>query len=347
VSRKPLRAAVVFPSGVHKVVSRGREYFYFQASRGTSAAGPRVRLPNDPHSPEFWQAIRQCQGIATTPSPDTVGGLIDVYLASPAFLGVARDTQYQYRRSLEIARSAWGALPSDGLRPVHVRAVMDAMAATPAKANSFLSTMQALSKWARVRDHIEQSLIEGVEAFPKLGGHKPWTPAQIQCAHDHLTGMVRRGIMLMLYTGQRGSDVVRLGPTDEDEGGFNLRQRKTGRDVFCPIVPELAAEMETWDRRPGPFLLQANGKPYDRRLLWKHFDEARESLPELRDVTLHGLRATAVIRLRRAGLAAPQICDVIGMSLSMVERYCRFADRKESGKAALISLERTRKERGL
>jgi integrase len=159
--------------------------------------------------------------------------------------------------------------------------------------------------------------------------------------------MVRRGIMLMLYTGQRGSDVVRLGPTDEEEGGFNLRQRKTGRDVFCPVMPELAAEMATWDRRPGPFLLQSNGRPYDRRLLWKHFDEARESLPELRDVTLHGLRATAVIRLRRAGLSAPQICDVIGMSLSMVERYCRFADRKESGKAALISLERTRKERGL
>lgn len=151
----------MLPSGVHKVVSRGREYYYFQAGRGTSAAGPRVRLPNNPHSPEFWQAIRQCQGIITPALPDTVGGLIDSYLASPAFLGVARDTQYQYRRSLEIARSAWGALPSSGLRPVHVRAVMDAMAATPAKANSFLSTMQALSKWARVRDLIEQSLVEG------------------------------------------------------------------------------------------------------------------------------------------------------------------------------------------
>ena len=43
----------------------------------------------------------------------------------------------------------------------------------------------------------------------------------VGAAHDHLTGMVRRGVLLMLYTGQRGSDAVRLGP-------------------WCPIMPELA-----------------------------------------------------------------------------------------------------------
>ena len=101
--------------------------------------------------------------------------------------------------------------------------------------------------------------------------------------------------MLYTYTGQRGSDVVRLGFTDIDEGGFALRQRKTGREVWCPIVPELAAEMATWEKRPGPFLIQANGKPYSRNLFWQHFDDAREHIPELAGVTLHGLRCTAAI----------------------------------------------------
>jgi len=36
------------------------------------------------------------------------------------------------------------------------------------------------------------------EAFAGNGGHK-------------LSGVVRRGIMLYLHTGQRGSDIVRLG----------------------------------------------------------------------------------------------------------------------------------------
>ena len=43
----------------------------------------------------------------------------------------------------------------------------------------------------------------------------------VGAAHDHLTAMVRRGVLLMLCTGQRGSDAVRLGP-------------------WCPIMPELA-----------------------------------------------------------------------------------------------------------
>jgi integrase len=207
--------------------------------------------------------------------------------------------------------------------------------------------MRAMSAWARARDHIPHSLTEGVRPFQMKTGHQPWGPEQIRCVHEKLTGIVRRGVMLMLYTGQRGSDVVRLGWTDIEEGGFNLRhQQKTGRSVWCPIVPELAVEMQTWERRPGPFL-QENGKLLNRKRLWDLFDKARADLPELQGFTPHGLRATAVIRLRRAGLETLQIQDIVGMSLAMIERYCRFADRKESGKAALVSLERTRQERQL
>ena len=56
----------------------------------------------------------------------------------------------------------------------------------------------------------------------------------------------------------------------------------------------------------------------------------------------HGLRANAVIRLRQAGYSVLQISDMIGMSPPMVERYCRYADRKAGGQAILIALsERT------
>jgi integrase len=156
--------------------------------------------------------------------------------------------------------------------------------------------------------------------------------------HSQLTGAVRRGILLMLYTGQRGSDVVRMGWTDIDDNGFRLTQRKTEREIWCPIVPELAAEMATWEKVPGSFVKQANGKPYSRQTFWQVFDRAREDVPALAGTTIHGLRSTAVIRLRRAGLATAQIQDIIGMSMAMIERYSRFADRKVSGQAAIIQL---------
>ncbi|WP_238179965.1 tyrosine-type recombinase/integrase [Methylobacterium oxalidis] len=304
-------------------------------------------MPDDPQTPEFWIALRQAQGLVSATGTDTVNALIDAYETSPAFTDpdkLSDGTRNFYRRSLKIARDAWGELPSAKLRPVHVQAIMDGLSQTKGKANNFLGAMRALSAWASARGHIDTSLTEGVKPYAAKGGHKPWTSAQIEQVHEQLTGMLRRGVLLYVYTGQRGSDVVRLGWTDVDEGGFALRQRKTGREVWCPIVPELAAEMATWARRPGPFLLQDNGKPYTRKLFSKHFADARDQIPALAGATLHGLRCTAVVRLRRAGLSTGQISDITGMSLAMIERYCRFADKKASGQAALVSLARTREE---
>jgi len=341
--RRNSGASVALPKGVHRVTSRGRDYYYFQEGRGTDRAGERIALPGDPHSPDFWTAIRQAQGVSGSVQADTFGAVIDAYLDFVRTSGtITAGTLDQYQRALKIARKAWGGLPAKGLRPVHVQAVMDGFAATPGKANNFLSAMRALSTWARVRDHLEWSITEGVKPYAKEDGHKPWTPVQIEAALAQLTGPIRRGVVLYLWTGMRGSDAVRLGWTDIDEGGFSYRAQKTGRDVFCPIVPELETEMATWQKRPGPFLYQeggrADGHRYTRKLFSKHFAEARDKIPELAGVTLHGLRCTAVIRLRRAGLSTGQIGDIVGMSLPMIERYCRFADRKASGKAALLTL---------
>lgn len=345
MSRKYRRTAVRLPRGVHKVTARGREYFYFQPGRGSIYQGERIRLPDDPQLPEFWNAIRQAQGLRSVVRDDTVGALIDAFLSSPAYDELKQDTKYRYTRHLGIAKKAWGDLPKDQLRPSHVRAVMDGFAKMPGKANAFLVSMQGLSKWARVRDLLNQSITEGVERYAITGGHKPWTDEQIAEARKSLRGMIRRAIMLYIYTGQRGSDIMRLGWTDIDEGGFGLGQKKTGVEVWCPIVPELAEEMAGWKKEPGPFLKTARGLPFSRKYFSGLFKREREKYPILKDVRLHGLRATAVIRLRRAGLTPLQIQDIVGMSLAMIERYCRFADKKAGGKAALISLAERRKNK--
>lgn len=346
MSRQRAKPAFTFPKHVHRVVSRGREYFYYQVGRGTKNPGKRISLPDDPHQPEFWIAIRHAQGETGNIALDTFGGVADEYIAflktAVASGNLVMGTFVQYEHSLRLAKVAWGGLSMKGLRPVHIQAMMDGMVATPGAANNFLSSMRAFSSWARVRDHVEHSLTEGVKPYSKDDGHKPWTPEQINAAKEKLTGVIRRGVLLYMYTGMRGSDAVRLGWTDVDEGGFAMRTQKKNRDVWCPILPELEEEMKTWEKRPGPFLWQeggrADGHPYTRKLFSKHFAEQRDDIPELADVTLHGLRCTAVIRLRRGGLSTGQIGDIVGMSLATIERYCRFADRKISGKAALASL---------
>lgn len=338
LKRRRSTGVVQLPKGVHRVLARGREYFYWSPGRGTLTAQKPIRLPDDPTDPKFWNALREAQSTGTKPGALTVGGLVDLYLDSTKFRSKGVGTQDQYRRQLRTLRGGWELDDADTLRPKLIRGVVEGMEDRPGAANNFLGVMRALSTWAIARGYVPVSFTEGVEPFDANGGHKPWTDLQIAAAHAKLTGMLRRGVMLALYTGQRGSDVVRLGWTDFDEGGLRLAQQKTGREVWCPVVPELAAEMAEWEKRPGPFLLQADGRPYSRKRLSIHFDAARTEIPELAGATLHGLRATAVVRLRRAGLTTAQIQDVIGMSMAMIERYSRFADRKASGKAAVIHL---------
>jgi hypothetical protein len=261
------RSSTTFPKGVHRTVARGKEYFTYQLGRGTKSAGPRIRLPNDPHSPEFWTALRQAQGIVGPVRADTVNALIDTFEAAWPTLSepLSDGTQRLYRHALKRARIAWGELPARGLRPSHIRELVEGMSEKRGAANCFLTAMRVLSGWARSRDLIEFPLCDGVKSYVSTGGHRPWTEEQIKVAHESLTGALRRGFLLMLHTGQRGSDMVRLGWTMVDGDGFDLGwkgQVKTGVRPWCPILPELAKEMATWEKRPGPFVLNKHGRPY-------------------------------------------------------------------------------------
>lgn len=344
------RRADNLPANVHAVRSGARVYYYWQEGRGTKQPGPRERLPDDPDSPEFRAEIRKRQGAAGHEAPGTFGAMVDAFLDFHRTSGrITAGTLDQYRRALRRAKDGWGAFPARGLRPFHVQQAMDGMSGTPGRANNFLAAMRAMSSWGRARDWTDWSITEGVSPYPKDGGHRPWTPAQIEAALAGLTGMVRRGVVLYLNTGMRGSDAVCMGWTDIEDGGFAYKARKTRRDVFCPILPELREEMATWQKRPGPLLYQedgrAKGRPYTRKLFSKHFAAQRDRIPELAGATLHGLRCTAVVRLKRAGLEVAQIGDIVGMSMPMIQRYCRFEDVKQSSLAAVVVLERVAADR--
>lgn len=331
------------PRHVHCVKSGGREYFYYQEGRGTAHAGARIKLPNNPKTPEFWTAVRQAQGAFGPTATDTIGALIDAYECSWPSLQrkLSEGTAKQYRRNLKPIRKAWGDLPAQELRPKHVDALIRQIGAeTPGAANNVLDAFRAMIAWARGPvDLISHDPTHGVKRFPKGDGHEPWTDEQLALGEKVFAGALRRFFYLSRYTGQRISDTVRLNPNDVDEGGFSLPQKKTGVKPWCPIFPELEREMATWERRPGPYLLQedgkSTGKPFSTNQMWKAFDRERKKHPVLEGAVPHGLRANAVIRLRMAGYTAMQVSDMVGMSVPMVEHYSRHADRKASGQAIL------------
>jgi len=189
-------ASVKFPRHVHRVVSGGREYFYYTPGRGTPHQGTSIKLPSDPRSPEFWQALRQAQGVTGPVPVDTIGALIDAYVESWPTLQrqLSKGTQDQYRRYLKPARKAWGQLPAQSLRPKHVDALIRKIGAeTPGAANNVLDALRAMVKWANGPvDLLAHDPTQGVRHFAKGKGHEPWTDEQLQFAEQNFTGALRR-----------------------------------------------------------------------------------------------------------------------------------------------------------
>ena len=178
-------------------------------------------------------------------------------------------------RYLDVVRKLWGDLPADDLRPSDVEALMNKIGATKSgRANKVLYALRSMCSWARGPiGKLHADPTHKVMPFETGEGHAPWKIEQEAYAEANLTGMLRRAYVLGRYTGQRASDIVRLGPTDGDGNTILPRQKKTGVRPVCPIFPELEAEMATWEKRPGPFLLQDSGKNAGQPVTTNQFAE--------------------------------------------------------------------------
>lgn len=285
---------------------------------------------------------------------ETFAEVIRAYLASPKFAALARSTQIGYRQYLKLAElpEILGARRKDEIRPSLVQGFLDGLADRPGAQQRAWVALKAVEKWALPRDLLAFPIMTGTEFIRSKDGHRPWTDRQVGVAEECARSGLARAVTLAANTGQRGSDLVRMAWSDVEkiDGrlGVNVRQQKTSKELWVPFTQPLLAAVATWERRPGPILLRDDGAPWTRKQLTEHWSRERDSNPQLApcsELVLHGLRATAVIRLRRAGAKATQIADMIGMSIAMVERYCRFADQRDNALAAVHYLDRTAPER--
>ncbi len=293
---------------------------------------------------------------------DSFAALVRAFKVSPKFTGYAQATQDLWGRELDFAArpDCLGALARHEIRPALVQAFFDGLTGRPGKQAAALAALKQLERWAVVRDLLPRQITLGVETEDSDGGHVPWSAEQVAYAETNLPAHLARVITLAANTGQRGSDLIRMGWTDIEtyEGieGINVRQKKTGRDVWIPIASTLDAAMRTWERRPGPFLLREDGRPWTRKALtaaWTYqrdtsaaFASYRLCGPDLdRPLVLHGLRGHACVVLLRAGANTRQVSDMVGMSEEMVAGYTRLSLQRDNAVAAVHHLERTIRER--
>lgn len=284
--------------------------------------------------------------------PHSFAAVIRAYLQSPHFAKLAPSTQQTYRIYLRIAElpDVLGGLPVTVIRPSLVQKFLNGLADKPGAQIRARVAIKAVEAFALPLDLLPHSITTGTTVIGSHGGHKPWTDEQVSIAEQYAAPHIAKLITLAANTGQRGSDLCRMRWSDIEDvdgrQGINVVQRKTGLQLWIPFTLELQYAVSMWERRPTFILLNRQGQPYGNRknlsMSWERERDGNAALAPCAGLVLHGLRATAVVRLRRAGATTPQIVDMVGLSAPMVERYSRFADQKQSALAAVLHLDRNR-----
>lgn len=309
-----------------------------------------IPLPGEPGSREFlaaYQAAMQqaAQAPASLPrnAPGSLGALAASYYASAAWKGLSAATRVTYRQIVERLRAEYGHLPVAMIEPKHVEAIVAARADdTPAAANHVLRSLRALLKHAvgtGLRPDNPAKTVEQVRY--RAEEFRTWTEAEIAAFETRWPSGTKQRLAfaLLLYTGQRRGDVVRMGRQHMTPSGLSVRQQKTGERLVLPIHAALAAELAHVPADQLTFLLTIRAKPHTPAGFYQAFIDwcAAAGLPK--GLSPHGLRKATCRRLAEAGCSPHLIMAISGhRTLAEVERYTRAVEQEQMAATAMAKI---------
>ncbi|MGA7328483.1 MAG: tyrosine-type recombinase/integrase [Rhodomicrobium sp.] len=329
----------------HKQDRNGGAGFWYFSRRGY----PRVRLPGLPWSPQFMAAYQVAldgsplQIGASSTRPGTMADLIAKYYSSAAWRALKPVTQEYYRRVIEQIREQHGEKRAAKLEARHIRQLVDRIE-TPRAARRFLTIMRIILKHGVTSGVLDQNPAFGIEAptVKKTAGLHSWTEEEILQFESRYAPGTRESLAfaLLLYTGQRRADVVRMGPQHVRNGVVSIVQSKTGASVAIPMHPELTKVISASKIGNLAFIVTERGGPFTAKSFGNWFRDTCNAAG-LPHCSAHGLRKAAARRLADAGATSHEIASITGHeSLREVERYTRAANKTrlaESAQAKVIA----------
>lgn len=325
----------------------GKRIWYFRVCHGK-----RVRLPGEYGSAEFQEAYRAAlakhvSGEAKTGR--TLGWLIDQYRHSPAYEALARETKKQFRYQLDRMKAGAGSAPIAGISAATIAAGRDARAAKPSDANKFLKCSAALFRFAVDRQWMRDNPAKGIAKVrtQSIGFHT-WTEEEANAFEKcwPIGTRERLAFDLLVYTGVRRSDVVRLGRQYAKQGEITItteKSRNMGKpvEVTITILPPLLKSIESAPTGDMTYLTTHKKTAFGKESFGNWFRAACRAagVPG----SSHGLRKLAAVRMAEAGATEAELNAVFGWAEGSSESatYIRKASRKRlsrAGMAKVVSL---------
>lgn len=319
---------------------------------------PKVRITAAPGTPEFEREYllafnrQPLPETATPAAPDngTLRWLCARYFASAVYQELGPATRKARRVILEAICERVGDVLVKEWEPRHVATLRDRRASSPAAANAIVKSLRQLFAWA---SSPEYGFMFGNPAakVTYLGSRNPdgwraWTEAD----YNKFTAVYRVGtkerlaVDLLLYTGVRRSDVIRLGPQMERDGHLIFSEMKgrarVRKEHRLPILPALRESIDATPTGALAYLTDSYGNPWHRpKSFSQWFDRVCRNAGIGKGLSAHGLRKLGAQLCVERGATEHQLMALYGWtSPKQAAHYTRRADRQrlEAEAAALL-----------
>jgi integrase len=304
---------------------------------------PHVRLRGLPGSPEFnraYEAALTADALeigATRTKAGSVDAIIVAYYQSLEWRSVSAGTQAQRRSILERFRAAHGDKPIGLLPQKFIALTLSTL--QPFAARNWLKALRALLQFAVTRGLRQDDPTQGIKLpRSKTDGIYTWTEEDIAAfeAVHAIGSKARLALGLLLFTAQRRSDVIRMGPQHIQDGVLSVRQQKTGAALAIPVHSELRVILDATPAGHMNFLTTKSGRPYSPNDFSEQFRAWCNEAKLSKECSAHGLRKAACRRLAEAGCSTNEIAAISGhASLREIERYTKAVDQARMARNAM------------
>jgi len=330
-----------FPNLRRERTRHGKTVWYYR-----DGDGPRIRIKEEFGTEAFIAAYKSALFGAHPSSKKmelrsgSFGWLLSSYRKSAAWSSLSPATRKQRDAIFSSSGEALGVEFAEITRK-EIAAGLQRRKDTPFSANNWLKAMRALFRWALDDGLVEIDPTVGVRSLKtKTDGFHAWTDGEVRrFEHRWPIGTRERvAFAVLLFTGFRRGDAIRLGKSHKKDGYFVLSTQKTGTKVIVPCLRGLEETLEAGPLGSRTYLAQLNGEPWNVFSFGNWFHEAcvAAGVPG----SAHGLRKLAATRLWEAGVSEAELDAAMGWKTGsgMSRIYARKADRERLSKSAFDKL---------
>jgi integrase len=313
---------------VDRIVDRhGHERFYYRRDKGLRtplpAWGSAEWLP-------AWTAAHQAAesgiklagsiGASSTMPGSLSAALVAYYVSNQWTKDLAEGSRAMRRPILEKMREQCGNAPIRDLQRAHIQPLIDRL--KPNAQKNWMKALRGFLKFCLSTELIKTDPTQGVvkAKAERSDGHLAWTEDNLEQFRSHfaLGTRERLAIELMVNLGVRRSDCCRLGPSDFKGGWLrDFTPKKTARTsgvkINLPVHPELAAAIAAMAVvSTGAYLVTDHGRPFASEASFGMWMRRACDRAGLTEVSSHGLRKLAAIRLAFAGASINDLMKMFG-----------------------------------